>query len=143
MDPASLLVLVLIAAFVIDRATHAIVYAVSLTKVLGSPGAATSGSEPGTRSTILYFVIASLLSIAFLYYWGPLPILSSLPRPANLSTATTELLDKVFTFIVLVGGGEGISALLDSSLKRPAPVGATSDPIILKGEITVQDGQKS
>ena len=133
MDAGNLLILVLLAAFAIDRTSHAIVYAVSLTGVLKSP----TQKDESRRSTVLYFILASALSILFLIYWEPLPIQRLLGSPVP------GFLEKLFTFIVLVGGSDGISSVLDSTFKKSAPASPKSESLVVSGEVTVQEGPKA
>jgi hypothetical protein len=142
MDAGNLLVLVLLASFAIDRTSHAIVYAFSLTGALKDPPNKDASSDSSSkRSTVLYFIVASVLSILFLVFWEPLPI-QGLLLSTKLGTGATSFLERLFTFIVLVGGSDGISTVLDSSFKKSAPVSRTSEALVVEGDVTVKEGPK-
>ena len=105
MDPASLLALVLLASFAIDRIGQAFVFLLSRFKV------------PEPVSKLVYFGIASPMAVLFIRLWKPLPLFSALmPKPAQ---TLAESLNDIFTFIILVGGADGISSLLETRLKGP------------------------
>lgn len=135
MDPTNMLALILIASFAIDRIATGLMFLFSFTKVVADPG---SSPEAKRRYQLLYYAIAGVFSILFILNWGQLQILSSLGLRGHLAGSGLSLLDMLLTLIVLVGGADRISALLETNLGS-VKQSATTPPLVISGTIKLED----
>ena len=136
LDGVTAIVLILIASFAIDRIVTALLFLLSFVSSSMDPASiepAGARARAEKQYKLLYVVVAGVLAIFVLAYYGGVRILSA------LGIATDPLLDTILTGIVLVGGSDRIAALLKLSggagLEPPAP-----PPIQITGRVTLEDG---
>src|SRR6266849_81197 len=113
LDGVTVVAVILIASFAIDRVVSALLFLLSLSK---------SFPEPASKKyQVWYFCIAGILAIFVIAYWGNVRILAAVGYPPD----PNPVLDALLTGIVLVGGAERLATML----KLPGAAGAgPSDP---------------
>jgi hypothetical protein len=109
-DGVTAIALVLIASFAIDRIVTATLFLASFVGIVSDP--ATAGPGPaGARAEkiykLVYFVLAGLLGVVVIAFFGNVRIL----RALGLQDANA-LVDAIVTGLLLMGGAERLSGLV-------------------------------
>ncbi|HWO00913.1 MAG TPA: hypothetical protein VNS63_16760 [Blastocatellia bacterium] len=134
-DGVTALALVLIASFAIDRIVTAILFLASFAGFVADPGSL----EPGTANArahkiykLVYFVLAGILGVVVLAYFGNVRILRAMglqdPHP---------VVDTIVTGLLLMGGAERLSGFIQTSgsaVEKPEP-----KPIQITGKLIIED----
>lgn len=136
LDGVSTVTAIGIASFAIDRVVTATLFVLSMLHVVGGDDAAGAKKkvDAENRKKFIYYLLSSAMVIAFLVAFPEVGIFSILGLAAQ--TPASGVLDKVLTFIVLVGGADRISELIKPSEKdsqettRPRPLEVTGRLIL-------------
>lgn len=137
LDGVSVAVMVLLAAFAIERLTSGILFLLCWAKVVRNPGEQAPGAgEAANKYRMAYFVVASVLSLVLLIAYPKVRILLALGGTDG--TLLDRFFDTLLTAIVYVGGADRISALFKDS---PAGAGArpAQPPITVTGKLELTD----
>jgi hypothetical protein len=128
-EPAKVLTLLLLVAFVMDRFASAFVF------LLSRPGLEAASAESAARRrwnlSLFYFAIVAGLAALVLYRTRLVP-------PLGLESVPAEL-DLIVRFIALVGGAERISSLLGKGAGDAAAKAPAGEPVEVRGTLTVVD----
>jgi hypothetical protein len=134
-DGVTTATMLLLAAFAVDRIVSAVIFIVFRPR----RSRETQDIERAAWSQKLwYFIVASILAAAILAATSKVRLLQAMGMVYDTSEALDKFVDLVLTFMVLVGGAERISALLQSS----APA-STPEPLEVQGTITLTDSQQA
>jgi hypothetical protein len=128
LDGVTIITLILIASFAIDRIVTAILFLLSFAGL--APDAATE-----KKYKLMYFVLAGGFGIGVLAIWGQIRVLKLLGLTAD------PWLDTFLTGIVLVGGADRIASLIKlpgGGDPKPAP-----QPIEITGKLVLEDTAKA
>jgi len=130
MDGLTAVALVLIASFAIDRIVTAALFLASLMGILREPGPGDAHSEKVHK--LVYFVLAGILGVVVLGYFGNVRILRAMGLPdAN------PVVDWIVTGLLLMGGAERLSGLIQpGAAEKPDP---KPIPIEVTGTLTIED----
>lgn len=135
-DGVTAIALVLIASFAIDRIVTAALFLAAFVGLVPDPGQREPGPA-GRRDEnvykLIYFVLAGILGVVVLAYFGNVRVL----RALGLLDAN-PLVDAIITGLLLMGGAERLSGLVQpatrSSVEKPEP-----RQIQVTGTLTVED----
>ncbi|HKR61078.1 MAG TPA: hypothetical protein VJS64_15265 [Pyrinomonadaceae bacterium] len=168
-NPVSLLVMIVLAAFVIDRLVAGLLFLVSFSPAWNKhfPDGASiedafirRGVEK--KQKLIYFILASFLALVFLLSFKQVGVLKALgfqnvnDTSATTTTATTGATtpdpaapvsdpnkrtvgDFLLTWLILVGGAENIARLLKSQGEFGGGSQKESQPIEITGKLTLED----
>ncbi|MEK6324251.1 MAG: hypothetical protein AABN33_21645 [Acidobacteriota bacterium] len=111
-DGVSVLALIVVASFVIDRVVSGVLFVASLAHIVPDPERADSvtkraGAEKMYK--LVYFILAGLLVVAVLVYFPDVRILKAMGVQG-----ITPILDKLVTGLLLVGGAERLSQFIQT-----------------------------
>lgn len=167
-NPVSLLLMIVLAAFVIDRIVAALLFLISFTAAWNKrfPDPVTIESPDVRRAVekkqkLIYFVLASFLALVFLLGFKEVGVLKALgfQNTENITASTVATTvaamtpdpnaippdpdrrtfgDFLLTLLILVGGAENIAKLL----KSHGDFGRQekeSQPIEITGKLTLED----
>ena len=134
-DGVTALALVLIASFAIDRIVTAALFLASFAGVVSDP----ASLEPGTANTrarnvykLVYFVLAGILGVVVLAYFGNVRILRAIglqdPNP---------VVDTIVTGLLLMGGAERLSGFMQTP--GPGTENPEPKPIQITGKLIIED----
>jgi hypothetical protein len=135
-DGVSVLALIVVASFVIDRVVSGVLFVASLANMAPDPEGANSAAARVHAEKIyklVYFLLAGLLVVAVLVYFPDIRVLPSLGVQA-------PILDKLVTGLLLVGGAERLSQFIQTpgggqkSESKPEP---PPPPIRVEGTLTL------
>lgn len=136
----NVIILVFIVSFAIDRVVNGALFVLSL---IGPwrrrfPDVRTV-TEPAERAVaeqrhkLLYVVLAAILAIGVLAYFGKIRILQ------GLNVSVDPVLDIVVTGLILIGGSDFVGRLLDMSGAYGGEKSMAGRPIEVTGTLTLQD----
>ena len=149
MDGVSVLALILIVSFVIDRMVTGLLFLLSFANVAPDVESISDPFERNRakrRNKVLYFSLAGILAILVLAGHRELRILEALgvgagePIIPGLGFWNAELLDALVTGIALVGGAERIAELQGMAGKSTEAEKEAPPPIEVTGTLTVAEG---
>lgn len=128
-EPAKVLMLLLLVAFVIDRIASAFVF------LLSRPGLEAASAESAARRrwnlSLFYFVAVAGLAAFVLFRTRLVP-------PLGLESVPAEL-DVIVRFIALVGGAERISSVFGKGAGNAPAKAPAGEPLEVRGTLTVVD----
>jgi hypothetical protein len=131
LDPVTLVAALAIAAFAIDRIVTAFLFLASYRWQWADPASVDADQRVKAEKNhkLAYYALASTLGL-LIYSLGNLSVFSALGLPPNL------FFDALVTILVLVGGSDRVSALLNVPDAGPS---AKSDekPVEVKGTLTL------
>ena len=148
MDGVSVVALIAIVAFAIDRAVAALMFGLSFVGIatdLETIADLDERRRAEKKHKLLYFFFAGILAILVLLAQGDLRILAALgvglgaPTTAALSFLNAELLDTVVTGIALIGGAERIAEIQNMVGKPEEVEKEAPPPIEVTGRLTVEE----
>ena len=169
-NPVSLLVMIVLAAFVIDRIVAGLLFLLSFSPSWNRrfPDAAAIDNSDARRQIekkqkLAYFILASFFALVFLLSFKQVGVLKALGFQAVESTPTSvasstaaappatldpaidpagrTLGDFLVTWLILVGGAENIARLLKSQGDF-GQAQKESQPIEITGKLTLEDRSK-
>jgi len=140
-DGVTAIAVIVIAAFAVERTARGAIFALSFipgfTRLFPEPALAEDARarvRAAKRQQLLYFVLAALLGIGVLAYWGEVRIFRAVGFEAM-----PPVLDAVVTGLILVAGSDWIAALTRLEGGRAAePV--EPRPIEVSGRLVIEDG---
>ena len=164
-NPVTLLVMIILAAFVIDRVVAAVLFLLSFITAWDRrfPEPVTIENTDERRRArkkqkLIYFVFASILSFIFLLSFKQVGVLKALsfeskkdPAVATSIASTTGTTapevpedgrsygDFLLTWLILVGGAENIARLLKGSQGDFDKEKSEPQPIEITGKLTLED----
>ncbi len=135
----TVIAMVLIGSFVIDRLTSALIFLLSFSPgwsrrfvdgTLAADSVARSAAE--RKQKLMYFVFAIAIAILLVLAYPQMLVLKSLGIQGNVWA------DRFFTLLVLVGGSDRIAAILGSpgSVRGEKPA---ETPIRVSGTLMLED----
>lgn len=130
-DGVTAVALVLIASFAIDRIVTAVLLLASLTPILPDPFPEDARAQKIHK--VIYFVLAGILGIVVMAYFGNLRILNAMGLQG-----IHPAVDAFVTGLLLMGGAERLSGIVQPrpvENQEPTPV-----PIVVTGTLTLEDG---
>lgn len=169
-NPVSLLVMIVLAAFVIDRIVAGLLFLLSFssswnerfpdpTSIVNSE----TRRQIEKKQKLAYFLLASLFALVFLLSFKQVGVLKALgfhsveTTPTSVATSTAATTpgvttppsdpnrrtsgDFLVTWLILVGGAENIARLLKSQGDFGQPQ-KESQPIEITGKLTLEDRSK-
>ena len=135
-DGVTALVLVLIASFAIDRIVTAVLFLASFAGIVSDPASREPGTDNERASKVyklVYFVLAGVLGVVVLAYFGNVRILQAI----GLQNVN-PLVDTIVTGLLLMGGAERLSGFIQTpggeGAEKPEP-----KPIQITGKLTIED----
>ena len=135
----SVLVLILVLSFVIDRTAKATLFALSFVKVPWVPqfnpelvDNKVDKAKAKRSQTLLYFVLATALSVGVVVYYGDIRVLKALGGYDG-----QVVLDTVVTGIVLICGSELLSRLFKIE-SGGEPGSSGPQPVEITGRLTLE-----
>jgi TctA family transporter len=130
MDGLTAVALVLIASFAIDRIVTAVLFLASFAGILREPGPGDAHAEKMHK--LIYFVLAGVLGVVVLAYFGNVRILRAMGLPDP-----NPVIDAIVTGLLLMGGAERLSGLIQpGATEKPDP---KPIPIEVTGTLTNED----
>lgn len=134
-DGVTAATMLLLAAFAVDRVSCAVTFLISRPrKAPVKPDL----ERAAWGKKFWYFAVASILTIVILVATNKVRLLQAMGVVYDGNSSLDWLVDLALTFIVLVGGAERISALLQSSAPASKP-----EPLEVRGTITLGDPEQS
>ena len=141
----SILTLLLIAAFTVERLTSGITFVLSWVGLIPDPEITDEAEKKRARArnirTVWHVVISAAFVLPVLYLLGNFSFLGTLGVSAPVRIPAW--LDRLILGIVLVGGSQQLSAFL--TMVHSEPPGATkeaSNDVEISGTVTLEDGGK-
>lgn len=141
LDGVSALALLLLGAFVIERAVSGALFVLPTLRLLPDPAQV---EDPAARAaverryTYLRFFLSGALVAAVLWQWRSLRILALF---SQLSAAVPSWLDPVVTWVVLMGGADRISAFVKLPAGGAGAQKRDEQPIEVRGRLTLDDSR--
>ncbi len=137
-DAVTVGTLLLLAAFAIDRTASGITF------LFWRPKSATGelNAAAAWNQKIFYFVVASILAILILAMTTKVRILAGLgilPEQGQ-SAGIDAWVDRLITFVVLVGGADRLSSILSKD-RGSTPKVEPDPPIEVRGTLTLYDAE--
>lgn len=136
----NIIILVFIVSFAIDRIVHGVLFALSLIgpwrRRFPEPHTVGEFAERAAaerRQKLVYVVLAAILAIGVLAYFGNIRILQ------GLNVLVDPVLDIFVTGLVLIGGSDFVGRLLEMSGAYGGERSAAGRPIEITGTLTLQD----
>jgi hypothetical protein len=129
-DGISLIVLVLIASFAVDRITRGVLFVLSL---FGFWRRLVPEGEDEKRQRVAYIVVAGALSVAVLSWVGNVRLLAALGF-----TQVSPLIDSLFTGLLLTAGADRTEAML----QKMGAGGGDRGPLEITGKVVLEDTRK-
>ncbi len=137
-DSATVLTLLAVGAFVIDRVVTALMFLLSFVRLAPVPELAGDEAlrvKSLRRHKLMYYVLAAIFAIGILLAFHNIRLLASLGISGQVPGESG--LDPLLAFIVLVGGADGFSGLFTSS-KGGAESAPQPAPLIVHGTLTLE-----
>ncbi len=130
-DPVMIAAGIVLAAFAIDRLIRAFLFLISYRWKWADPFSIEGPAQIQAEKTykLAYFSLAAVLALA-VFLKGNLSVFVALGLQRN------ELLDAIITTLVIVGGTDRVSALLERPVSDKAPL-PESQPIRIAGTVTL------
>src|SRR5258708_79778 len=144
-DGVTLLAVLLIAAFAIERIAAGILFLLTLFHVLPDPELTENAEKRATerrKLTLCHFLVSAAMVIFVLFYLGEYRFLDALGLGGGASSSHLPLwLDRVLLGVVLVGGSEQMSSFL-KMVGAPTEGSQASGAQVVEvsGKLTVDDG---
>jgi hypothetical protein len=140
LDGVSVIAIIVIASFAIDRIVTGLLFLLSLNKRWSQryPDPALT-ADPALRATqqnrlkVWYFTFAAILAIPVWAGIGQVRLLESLGFPTN------RLFDVIVTGLILVGGSDRVAEVLKPAGARGAGAKAEPAPITIQGSLVIED----
>ncbi|SRR5713101_2058239 len=134
----SVLVLILVLSFAIDRLVKAVLFLLSFSilqdpRTIEDPGGRIKAEK---RQTLLYFALAGFLGLIVVAFYGDVRVLKALGYEAKKG------LDAIVTGIVLMGGSEFIGKLIDLSGVGRGAGESKAQPIEITGKLVLESGAR-
>lgn len=140
MDGVTLVAVILVGSFAIERITNAALFLLSLLKpvrrIFPDPAPLADPAERAAaekKKTLLYFAIAGVLGLGVLAGYGNLRVLRA------VGVETNAYFDAILTGLILVGGADRVAELL----KLPGSRGGEKPaerPIQITGTLVLEEG---
>ncbi len=143
-DGISLLTMLLIAAFAIERISAGILFLLGMFKVFADPDSFDDAAKRAIakkKYTLYHFLVSTLLVILVLLYVGDFRFLDALGLGNRTDLSRMPLLmDHLLLGVVLIGGAEQMSAFL----KMVGAPGASArdvgvQPVEVSGKLTLEE----
>jgi hypothetical protein len=136
LDGVSILALIAVAAFAIERVTTALLFLLTYANIIRQSDLIedpTSRAKAVQKRQLIYFLIAGVLSFVVLAWFGKIRVLTALGVESN------PWLDLFVTGVILLGGSDRISALLSQSGKGAEPEKPPTQALELTGRLILED----
>jgi hypothetical protein len=138
-DGVSLLALFLIASFAIDRIVRGTLFGLSYIPAWRNIVPDTTGAPASKNERLAYMVMAGLLAVIVLGWFGKVRMLTALGF-----TQTHPMLDTLFTGLLLVGGADRVDGFLEKIGGGGAGAATqAAKPVEITGRLVLEDAQRS
>ena len=137
LDPASMAVLISIAALVVDRLVSATLLLLSFSKRFPDPTASETLARRVAEKKLRLF--SWFLAAAFasaIVYWSPIRLLGALGLSAD------RLVDGLLTVLVLTGGADFVGSVLKSRGEPETPT-PRPEPLEVTGKLVLEEPERS
>lgn len=124
-DGVTAITMILIASFAIDRIVTVLMFLLSLVHLAPE-------REAEKRYKLMYFVLAGVLGIFVLAFYGQVRVLTA------LGLKVSPALDILLTGIVVVGGADRIASLLKVPVPGEAAEKPQPQPIQITGKLVLE-----
>jgi len=142
-EGVTLLAVLLIAAFTIERIAAGIIFVLTLLHILPDPELsedATKRALAKKKCTLYHFLVSSLFVIPVLFYSGEFRFLDALGLGSRTDLARFPLwLDHALLGVVLIGGSEQMSAFLKMVGSPATGSRGGAQPVEVSGRLTLDE----
>ncbi len=141
-DGVSLLVLILLASFAVDRVVRAVLFLLGFLPVwrrlAPDPDDPTTTYQAAQRHRLVYALMSGGLAIGVLSWLGKVRVLTALGF-----TQVDPLIDTLFTGLLVMGGADRVESLMQKLGAGSAAGAPPATPVEITGHLRIEESGKS